>query len=262
MIRRRFFAAPARSFSPRFFPALVLALCCSQVFLSCVSSAARAEEFYALGMAYFELRKYDEAAAWLEKAKFHRATRAASEYNLGRVAYERGRYGEAARYFEALVEEDGENLTALRDAAYTYIKLEEPEKAALHYRKILDLVPDSSDDGYNHALVLLALGRAAEAEEILVKYNNTENPRALLLLARAQRKEGKPEAADAYSASLLKENNPVVRAEYAACLAEAGLSARALDEYRRALEGAAEADREAIRAAIAALEADVKGGSK
>ncbi|MDR2471715.1 MAG: tetratricopeptide repeat protein, partial [Treponema sp.] len=183
---RRFFWAAVSVLPALLLPLLVV----SQGFVSCVSSAAKAEEFYALGAAYFELKKYDEAAAWFEKAKFHRATRAASEYNLGRIAYEKGRYGEAVRYFEGLAAGDGENVTALRAAAYTYIKLDEPEKAEERYRRILALVPDSSDDGYNHALVLLALGRAAEAEEILVKYNNTEDPKALLLLARAQRKEG------------------------------------------------------------------------
>ncbi|GHV86475.1 hypothetical protein AGMMS50230_20830 [Spirochaetia bacterium] len=231
-------------------------------FFSCVSSAAKAEEYYTLGTAYFELKKYAEAEAWFNKSKFHRTTKTASEYNLGRIAYETGRYDDALLYFKRVLETDGENITALKAAAYTCIKTEELEQAEDYYRQVLALVPESYDDGYNYALVLLALGRAAEAEEILVKYNNTETPQALLLLARAQKNQGKPEAADAYQTSLLKENNVLVRQEYAAYLNEAGLPARALEEYKKALEAASDEQKESITSLIEALEADVQSSAE
>jgi len=234
-------------------PALVLFLFS---FNSCVSSVVKAEEYYALGTAYFELQKYTEAKLWFNKAKFHRATQAASEYNLGRIAYETGSYGAAKEYFERIIARDGENITALKAAAYTCIKLEDYRMAEEYYLRILKLVPESHDEGYNYALVLMAMGRAEDAERVLKKYNNTENPKALLILARAQKQRGKPEAADAYAASLLREDDPAVRAEYAAYLAETGLKAKALEEYRKALQNGklTEEKKEAITKAMEKLE--------
>ena len=232
--------------------------------LSCITSASKAEEYYAIGNAYLDLKKYADAENWFNKAKFHKSTKTASEYNLGRIAYETGRYKEAAEYFYQIVKADGENITALKAIAYTYIKLEEPEKAASYYRIILDLVPESYDEGYNYALVLMALGEAEEAEKALVKFNNTESPEALLVLARSQKQQSKVEAADAYSASLLKRDDPLVRAEYAVYLAERGLYAKALEEYGKALgSGKLSEDKKAeIERAVEQLKTDAQSGTE
>ncbi|MDR2021311.1 MAG: tetratricopeptide repeat protein [Treponema sp.] len=203
---------------------------------SCVSSAVKAEEYYAIGSAYLDLKKYDEAEVWFNRSKFHAATRAASEYNLGRIAYAQARYEQALIFFERILKTDPENITALTAAAYTCIKTEEFEKAEDYYRRVLTLVPESADEGFNYALVLLAMGKNEEAEQVLIKYNTTENPNALLLLARAQSRLGKPEAADAYNASLLKGGGEELRLEYAEYLESLGLREKALEEYRLVLE--------------------------
>jgi tetratricopeptide (TPR) repeat protein len=238
---------------------------------SCLTSAIKAEEYYNMGMAYFELKKYAQAENWFNKAKYNTLTRTASEYNLGRIAYETGRYREARRYFEQIVHRDGENITALKAAAYTCIMLEEFDKAEDYYRRILELVPESYDEGYNYALVLMALGKAEDAENALTAHtdilnpdNNTENVKALLLLARSQKEQGKPEAADTYTACLQKEDNPVVRAEYAGYLAEMGHTEKALKEYKLALENTklTEGKKAEIQQAITGLEGNGEGGSK
>jgi tetratricopeptide (TPR) repeat protein len=234
------------------------------LFASCVSSASKAEEYYALGIAYFNLQKYGEAELWFNRAKFHDSTKTASEYYLGCIAYETGEYKQALIFFEKILGSDPENITALKAAAYTCIRTEELELSAVYYQRILDMVPESSDEGYNYALVLLAMNQSEEAEKILIKYNNTENPDALLLLARAQREQGKPEAADSYSASLLKNADPRVRVEYAEFLTGQGLPAKALEEYKLALESeeTREEKKEEIQRAIAALEGNSQGGSE
>ena len=231
---------------------------------SCISSAAKAEEYYALGSAYFELKKYAEAENWFSKAKFHKSTNIASIYYLGRIAYETGRYREAESYFEQILKVDGENITALKAAAYTCIKLEELDKASSYYWKVLELVPESYDEGYNYAVVLMALGRAEEAEKVLVSYNNTESPEALLIMARSLRQQGKVEAADYYNTSLIKQDDPVVRSEYAAYLAEMGLSEKALEEYQKALENEKLNDtkKEEILNAIELLEGNGKSSTE
>ena len=249
----------------RVLPGLLVMLVLCVFFLpSCMTSAAKAEEYYAIGTAYLDVRKYAEAENWFNKAKFNKSTKIASEYNLGVIAYETGRYNEAAAYFEQILKADMENITALKAAAYTYTKLEELEKAASYYHRVLSLVPESYDDGYNYALILMAMGEAEEAEKVLVRYNNTENPDALFILARSLRQQGKVEAADAYNASLLKKDNPAVRSEYAEFLTEMGLTAKALAEYRRALESGnlSEEKKADIEKIIEELETDTKSGAE
>ena len=81
---------------------------------SCASRAAtRAEEYFSIGMAYFEMGKYAEAELWLNRARAVDKTMTASEYNLGRIAFERGRYEEAARHFENILIRDPDNVMAL-----------------------------------------------------------------------------------------------------------------------------------------------------
>jgi tetratricopeptide (TPR) repeat protein len=219
----------------RFLPLIFLA-----VFCSCASEkgAASAEEYYSLGQAYFELGKYDEAERWFNRAKAADKTKTASEYNLGRIAFEQGRYAEALRIFDAILSGDPGNVLALKAAAYTRIKTGELEKAESLYNKVLALVPESADDGYNYALVLSALDKNDKAEEVLTGYPFAldENDSALLLLARVRNAQNKVEAADTYSRWLKNNDDPQVRYEYARALEKGEFYARALEEYRTILE--------------------------
>ncbi|MDR0643257.1 MAG: tetratricopeptide repeat protein [Treponema sp.] len=188
-------------------------------------------------MAYFELGKYAEAELWLSRAEAADKTKIASEYNLGRIAFETGRYEEAARHFEKVLARDGSNVMALRALAYTRIKTGEIDKAEALYARVLALVPDSLDDGYNHALVLVAMEKYEEAEKLLSSNSLIldENRDMLLLLARTQRALGKVEAADTYDRWLKEGDDALVRYEYAKILEEAELYAKALEEYQAVL---------------------------
>jgi Tfp pilus assembly protein PilF len=207
--------------------------------VSCRSFEVSAEEYYSIGMAYFEMGKYEEAERWLVRARSAGRTRIASEYNLGRIAFETGRYGDAAGHFETVLERDPDNLMALRALAYTRIKTGELEEAGALYGRVLTLVPDNADDGYNHALVLYALENYAGAEELLLarRYAFETNANMLLLFARTQRALGKVEAVDSYAQWLTANNDSRVRYEYAQTLEGAELYARALEEYQSTLTG-------------------------
>jgi len=242
---------------PKIFCPIIV--CILILLASCASSAVRAEEYYALGVAYFELRRFEEAERWFNRAKFHQKTKNAAEYYLGNIAYETGRYQEAQTYFDRIIKRDSENITALRAAAYTSIKLNEFDKAEMYYSRILILVPEAHDAGYNYSLVLAAMGRTEEAEQLLLQFNIIDNAEALFLLARLQRDMGKPEALDAFSTSLLLDDNPLVRFEFAAFLAEIGLAERALEEYQKVLENGRLTDqiREDAITAIELLETNI-----
>ena len=205
---------------------------------NCASSgSASAEEYFAIGMAYYEMGKFAEAETWLNRAKAKDKTMHASEYNLGRIAFETGRYDDALKHFESILKHDPNNVMALKAAAYTHIRNGNIEKAAALYDKVLALVPESADDGYNYALVLFAMKKYEETEQILKNYEFAllDNNDVLLLFARSQKEQGKPEAIDAYEKWLVNNTDAKVRYEYARLLESNQLYARALDEYRAAL---------------------------
>jgi len=209
---------------------------------NCVSSgAASAEEYFAIGMAYYDMGKFAEAEKWLSRAKAKDKTMSASEYNLGRIAFETERYEDALKYFESILKYDPNNIMALKAAAYTHIRNGDIEKAAALYDKVLTLVPESADDGYNYALVLFAMKKYEQTEQVLKNHEFAllDNNDVLLLYARSQKEQGKPEAIDSYDKWLANNTDAKVRYEYAQLLESNELYARALEEYRTALGGIA-----------------------
>jgi tetratricopeptide (TPR) repeat protein len=101
------------------------------------------------------------------------------------------------------------------------------------------LVPESADDGYNYALVLFAMEKYADAERVLKsnEFAILDNNDVLLLYARTQKEQGKPEAIDSYASWLANNTDAKVRYEYAQLLESQELYARALEEYREAHAG-------------------------
>jgi len=220
-----------------FFLSILVILFFSVILNGCASKTS-AQEYYSLGMAYYDLGKFDEAEKWLDRARKADRTMTASTYNLGRIAYEMKRYEEAAKYFETVLKKDKDNVLALKAAAYSRIKTGDIEIAEKHYARLLSLVPESADDGYNHALVLFALERYAKAEEVLEKYPASllENKDTMLLYARCQAKLKKVEAIDSFSNYLsVNTSDAKARYEYAQVLEDNVLYARAIEEYRKAL---------------------------
>jgi len=218
---------------------LLFAICYSLFAIcSCTSTAISAEEYFSIGMAYYDLGKFEDAEKWLNRAKQANKTFVASQYNLGRIAFERNRLEEAAVQFEGILKRDPDNILALRAAAYTRIKMGDMEKAQVHYSRLLRLIPESADDGYNHALVLFAMKRYQEAENILEKYPFAlrENKDMQLLFARSQGRQNKVEAIDTFAEWLKDNNDNVARFEYAQVLEHHEFFARAIEEYRKTLE--------------------------
>jgi tetratricopeptide (TPR) repeat protein len=210
---------------------------CVVLISGCAGMAASAEEYYSIGMAYFELGKYEEAEIWLNRAKSADKTMIASQYNLGRLAFERKQYNEAARLFEDILKKDPDNVLALKAAAYTRINNGDLETAEKHYARLQELIPESADDGYNHALVLYAMKRYGDAEEVLNNYflSMLENKEMQLLFARCQKAQNKIEAIDSYSNWLNNYTDVRARYEYAQLLESHELYARSIEEYRKAL---------------------------
>jgi tetratricopeptide (TPR) repeat protein len=209
--------------------------------LSCATKgAAQAEEYFSIGMAYFEMGKFAEAEMWLNRARTADKTMLASEYNLGRIAFETGRYEEAAGYFENILKQDSDNTMVLKAAAYSRIRNGDFERAEAHYVRVLELIPESADDGFNYALVLYGLEKYEDCEKTLNKYPFAleEKAPSVLLLARAQREMDKVEAVDTFAKWAIVNAgaaNPQGFLEYARVLEKADFYARALEQYEEAI---------------------------
>jgi tetratricopeptide (TPR) repeat protein len=223
--------------SKRGFCPLVPIICVLPFLFSCAGLATSAEEYYSIGMAYFEMGKYEEAERWLNRALSSNRTVSASEYNLGRIAFGTGRYTEALRKFNTILKKDPGNVLALKAAAYTQVKLGNIEDALKLYGKVLELEPEEADSGLNYATILYAMDKPAEAEETLLKYDAAilDDKDALLLLARVQQAQKKPESIDSYDMWLSKNSDPQVRYEFSLALEDGGFYVRALEEARKAL---------------------------
>jgi Tfp pilus assembly protein PilF len=206
--------------------------------VSCASSnAASAEEYYAIGMAYYDSKKFDDAEKWLIRARNSDKTFTASEYQLGRIAFENSRYTEALEYFKNILKKDPNNTSAMEAAAYTHIKLGQSDDAVKYYKSVVELKPESADSGFNYALLLYAARKYTDAETVLLKYkfDISETKDSKLLFARVEAALKKPEAIDAYAAYLGTDANGMVRCEYAAVLKDDGFYVRAIEEYTKAL---------------------------
>ncbi|MDR2095293.1 MAG: tetratricopeptide repeat protein [Treponema sp.] len=234
-------------------------------FAGCASqAAASAEEYYSLGMAYFQLaeaetdsgrksEKFREAERWLNRARMVDKTRTASEYNLGRIAFETGRFEEALDYFERILKTDPDNIMALKAAAYSRIKIRDFEGAESLYNRVLALTPESADDGYNYALVCYAMEKYEKALEILSGYPIAlrENNDALLLYARSLAKLDRIEAVDNYALLIANGNTDSrVRYEYALILEKGEFYAKALEEYRTLVKALSAEQRDPSKAFI------------
>jgi tetratricopeptide (TPR) repeat protein len=220
------------------FPFMLLSILAAILLLqACASGAASAQEYYAIGMSYYDAKKFSDAERWLIRARNADKTFAASEYQLGRIAFENSRYTEALKYFLNIVKSDPKNTMAIESAAYTHIKLGETKEALALYEKSHELKPESADSGYNYALMLYATERYIDAELVLKKYEAdiSESSDNKLLFARVERALNKVEAIDSYASYL--EGNPgaIVRAEYAAVLEQNEFYARAVEEYKKAI---------------------------
>ena len=227
---------------------------------SCASrrGAMQAEEFFSIGMAFFDLGRFAEAEVWLNRALVSDRTMVASEYNLGRIAFATGRFEDAAEYFERILRRDPYNVMALRAAAYSRINSGDLDRAAELYDRVLALVPESADGAFNYALVLYALGRYEESQAALERHPHALEGSAssLLLLARAQRAQGLIEAIDSYArwvAAVTGTPNPQGLFEFAQALEVGGFYSRAIEQLEAAMD-ALETDTVTLRRSMLRFE--------
>lgn len=231
-----------------------LAAACAALLAACATAGPSVppEDYYSLGTAYFELKRYAEAEKYFSLAARDVKTRPAAEYQLARIQYERGDSEGAARRFERLLEADPENTLALRAAAYSWMKAGRHEDAIRLYGRLDLLLPESTDARLNYAIALAESGRLDEAVERVLPYleRKPEDRDTQLFAARTERKLSRPEAIDRYKTALELKDEASVRVEYAEALEAQGFYARAVENYDKVISAGLTANASLSPAAV------------
>ena len=198
------------------------------------------EEYYTLGMAYFDVGKYDDAKKWLSHAAHDKRTMSAAEYNLGRIAFDANKYEDAVRHFKKVLTIDPQNVMTLKALAYSYLKLEDFANAETAYNTARSLSGSDAgtDSVYNYALVLFAMKKYEDVEALLEAVPSllADNKDCLLVYARARKALHKPEAIDDYASLAAGSADAKIQYEYGTVLEEAQFYTRAVEAYRAAIK--------------------------
>ena len=147
------------------------------------SAPANAEVLYNLGIAYSELLQYDEAIIRLKRAVQLAPGHAHAWVGIG-TAYHRMRKPELAlEAFEKAVEADPNDGYTRRNLGGMLIGFEHIDRAVMHLRKALDLLPDDPQAIFGLATALEQAGTDAadeEADALHLRFI-TEHPRSPMI---------------------------------------------------------------------------------
>ncbi len=186
-----------------------------------------------LGITCLRLGLVDEAMASFERALALAPESVEARLNAAHALLQTGRVEAAARLYREALERGGERPEILRVAALGLQRAGDLENARASFARVLAIAPDDSMARGQYALVLDALGRAAQADAEIERalagpavVPSLHNSRGVLLLHRCQWAA----AANAFRAAL--EGEPAnVEARINLALALLHLGQR--DEARR-----------------------------
>lgn len=139
-----------------------------------------------MGVIYFRLRRYGDAAHALERF-FARAPEEVAETRvLAHSYYSLGRYPEALAHYDRILAVEPEMVEALRGAALAHMRLGEAEEALALLERVIALEPDHADAWAWRARLLFDEDRVEEALAAAERARNLDafEPRPWFLLAQ------------------------------------------------------------------------------
>ena len=127
-----------------------------------------ADAFVAMANALDTLGRKAEAVESYERALAINPGYAEVHFNLGMLAITMGRHDEAAKSLRCAVEIKPDFAQAHRALGIVLGQLDKLDAAMASHRRALALDPESDEILYDLAMVLLALGKSAEALQLIV----------------------------------------------------------------------------------------------
>jgi tetratricopeptide (TPR) repeat protein len=132
-----------------------------------------------LGELYLEMREYDEAKGYFEKAHTKDPESSTPYVGLGVICSRKEDFRQAAQYFESARRCNLNNLNIWSNLAEAYLKLDQEklkqiEKSEAEYRKILNIAPQNIDSLIGLGEVYTAMAKVGEKDkdfyETAIKY--------------------------------------------------------------------------------------------
>lgn len=201
----------------RFLPvtaALVLLFSCASA--PGVPPEVLAAEYYNLGNAYFQLKKYKEAGEYYQKALSYDRNNTQALYNLARSLAEQGQWTDAGSRLQTLKEKDPDNLLVLKTMAYLKYLEKDKDATLEHYRQVISAGGADQETWRNAGLVAWEVGDKDSAMEYLENFRKgggTE-PGILVILGGLMLSAGK----DLEGAELLSVQKEALGADGEAAL--------------------------------------------
>lgn len=123
--------------------------------------------FRMLGLTAIQQDRYDEAAAFLRRAVMLNPREATALAGLGLVAQQAGDVAAAVRLYTEALALDPQQAMARGNLGTVYLKRRQWSDAVEQFSVLLEFAPNDHDAVLKYALALSALGRQAEARDVL-----------------------------------------------------------------------------------------------
>jgi tetratricopeptide (TPR) repeat protein len=120
-----------------------------------------------LGVAYFEMQRYDEAIKAFRNVLRLSPEDGASLYNLAMCLDRQGRLPEAARCYEQTIRLVPGHAAAHNNLAILLARMDRPEESITRFREVVRLRPDRAD---SYTRLAAALSRQGRYDEAIVSY--------------------------------------------------------------------------------------------
>ncbi len=124
-----------------------------------------AGEYFNIGNAYFDLKKYDKAVFYYKEAYKLDNTLFKARFNIALSYIALNRNDTADKILAELLKKDSENVRILASLAYSYHMEGKDKEALSELNKILTISPENTDARNNMAIILWKQDRKAEAAE-------------------------------------------------------------------------------------------------
>lgn len=210
--------------------------------LSCQSvetSSLLAKEYYNLGNAYFEMKKYAEAARAYKTAMEFQPTLQIAAMNLIRCLAEQGDAAGALGLLKKLEEKNPGNLNLLKTEAYLlYLKEDKKESWAL-WKDLAARLPGDADTQYNAAIAAQDQKETEKAQGYLETYKKLDGKNAAAYLLAGDLHKGNKQWREAETdyrkAAELDKENPLILQSLGDILTISALYGDAVDIYQQAI---------------------------
>ncbi len=218
---------------------LVLAILVLGACVTSVSGKELAREYYNLGNAYFQIKKYKEAIEFYQRSLDFDEYATKASFNMAYAYVALGNPDRATEIANGLLAKDPRNTSLLELIAYAYHVKGNDDEAIAHYLKILELQPDDKEANYNLAVIHWKKKEYDKAETYfrsLLK-TSTGDPKALYGLGAMLLEKGSQKEAVGFLNQYLELKPEDVSAYMELAQAYTGLQQylKALDTYEKAI---------------------------